>query len=198
MARKIKGAILFGMIITSIIGLFMGLIEFKGFFSAPPSIAPTLFKLDIPGALNLGIVTVIGIFLMMDMFDTVGTLVGVTQAAGIMKDNKIPRVQRALLADAIGTVSGALLGTSTVTSYIESTAGVREGGRTGLTTVTVGVLMLAALFFSPLVAMIGGGYAIKDTAGNLLLHPLPDHSAGPYNCRFPYGKIAHTAVTGTI
>lgn len=174
MVRNIKGALLIGMLVTTVIGIIMGVIEFKGIVAAPPSISPTFLKLDILGALKLGVFTVLAIFLIMDMLDTVGTLIGVGQATGLMKDGKLPRAQHALFADAIGTMSGALLGTSTVTSYIESTAGVREGGRTGLTAVVVGVLMLLATFFSPLVGMIGGGYPVFDSDGNLLrtLYPV--------------------------
>jgi len=174
MIKKVKGALLLGMLITAIIGLFMGIVQYNGIISAPPSIAPTFFKLDILGAFKISFVTVILIFLLMDMFDTIGTLIGVGQATGIMKNGKIPRVQSALFADAVGTVFGSLLGTSTVTSYIESTTGVREGGRTGLTAAVVALLMLLAMFFSPLVSMIGGGYAITDDHGNILytLYPV--------------------------
>jgi adenine/guanine/hypoxanthine permease len=174
MIRRVRGALLLGMLLTAVIGLFMGVVEYKGIISAPPSIAPTFLKLDIPGAFKLGLFTVLVIFLLMDMFDTIGTLIGVGQATGIMKDGKLPRARKALLADAVGTVSGALLGTSTVTSYIESTTGVREGGRTGLTAVVVAAFMLLAMFFSPLVSMIGGGYPVTDADGNLLymLYPV--------------------------
>ena len=174
MVRKVKGALLLGMIITAVIGLFMGVVNYQGVVSAPPPISPTFLKLDIPGALRLGFFTVLAIFLLMDMLDTIGTLIGVGEASGIMKNGKLPRAQQALFADAIGTVSGALLGTSTVTSYIESTTGVREGGKTGLTAVVVGLLMLLATFFSPLVAMVGGGYPLTDAEGNLMymLYPV--------------------------
>ncbi|MCK4828397.1 NCS2 family permease, partial [bacterium] len=121
MVRNVKGAMLVGMIITAVIGLGMGIIKYEGIISAPPSIEPTFLKLDILGAFQLGFVTVLVIFLLMDMFDTIGTFIGVGQATGLMKDGKMPRAGNALMADAIGTISGALLGTSTVTSYIEST-----------------------------------------------------------------------------
>ncbi len=172
--RRIRGGLLLGMLATAALGIPLGVVSFKGVVAAPPSMSPTLLRLDIPGAFELGIVSVVLIFLIMDMFDTIGTIVGVSQAAGIMKDGKLPRAQRALFADAIGTVTGALCGTSTVTSYIESTTGVREGGRTGLTTLTTGALMLLAMFFSPLVAMIGGGYQVTGPDGKLLsvLYPV--------------------------
>jgi len=122
-----------------------------------------LFKLDILGALKLGLLHVIFVFLFLDLFDTIGTLVGVAQQAGFMKDGTLPRARSALLSDACGTVVGAGLGTSTVTSYIESAAGVADGARTGLASLVTALLFIAALFFSPVVQMIGGAY------GNL--HP---------------------------
>ena len=175
MVRRIRGAMLLGILATAVIGLLAGVIHYQGIFSAPPSIMPTFLKLDIAGAFSLSMVTVIIIFLFMDMFDTIGTFIGVGQATGLMKeDGSMPRIQQALMADSIGTVAGSLFGTSTVTSYIESTTGVREGGRTGLTAVTVAALFLAAVFFSPVVAMIGSGYAVNDPDGALLytLYPV--------------------------
>jgi len=117
-----------------------------------------LLKLDIPGALKLGLLHVIFIFFFLDLFDTIGTLIGVSQQAGFLRDGVLPRARGALLADAFGTVIGTGLGTSTVTSYIESSAGVAEGGRTGLANLVTGLLFIVALFFSPVVEMIGGGY----------------------------------------
>ncbi len=129
---KVKGAILWGIIATALAGMPLGLVTYQGLVSTPPSLLPTLFKLDILGAIDLGLFSVIFIFFFLDLFDTVGTLIGVSQEAGFMVGGKLPRAKGALLADAIGTVEGALLGTTTVTSYIESTSGVAEGGRTGL------------------------------------------------------------------
>jgi AGZA family xanthine/uracil permease-like MFS transporter len=123
---------------------------------APPSLAPTLLQMDVRGALTLAMAPIVAIFLFMVFFDTVGTLVGVAQQAGLMRDDRLPRARQAFVSDAVGTVAGAALGTSTVTSYIESATGVEQGGRTGLTAVTVAVLFLLALFFSPIVAMFGG------------------------------------------
>jgi AGZA family xanthine/uracil permease-like MFS transporter len=122
----------------------------------PPSLEPTLLQMDVRGALSLAMAPIVAIFLFMVFFDTVGTLVGVAQQAGFMRDNKLPRARQAFVSDAVGTVTGACLGTSTVTSYIESATGVEQGGRTGLTAVTVAVLFLVALFFSPVVEMLGG------------------------------------------
>ncbi len=123
--------------------------------SRPPSMLPTFFKMDLIGALSLSMVPFILIFLFMDVFDTLGTLIGVSEQAGLIKDDKLPRIKQALVSDAAGTVAGAAFGTSTVTSFIESAAGVEQGGRTGLTAMVVAVLFLLALFFSPIIAMVG-------------------------------------------
>ncbi len=128
---------------------------FGYFVDMPPSPLPTLMKMDIKHALSLSMLPFIMIFIFMDIFDTIGTLIGVSEQAGFVKDNRLPRAKRVLLSDAAGTVAGACMGTSTVTSFIESAAGVEQGGRTGLTAVTVGALFIAALFFSPLVNLIG-------------------------------------------
>jgi len=125
------------------------------FVAAPPSIQPTLLKMDLRRAASWPMLPFILIFLFMLMFDTVGTLVGVAEQAGLMKDGTLPRARQAFASDALGTVAGAALGTSTVTSFIESAAGVEQGGRTGLTAVTVAALFLVAPFFSPVIAMVG-------------------------------------------
>ncbi len=124
--------------------------------ATPPSLEPTFLKMDVRGALTLAMAPYVTIFLFMVFFDTVGTLVGVAQQAGLMRDDRLPRARQAFLSDATATVAGACLGTSTVTSYIESATGVEQGGRTGLTAVTVAGLFLAALFFSPVIEMLGG------------------------------------------
>jgi AGZA family xanthine/uracil permease-like MFS transporter len=126
-----------------------------GVLSYPPPIDKTFLKLDIRGAMSWPMLPFILIFLFMVLFDTLGTLIGVSERAGFIKDNKLPRAHRALMSDAVGTVAGAALGTSTVVSFVESAAGVERGGRTGLTALTVAALFLAALFFSPLIKMFG-------------------------------------------
>jgi AGZA family xanthine/uracil permease-like MFS transporter len=123
--------------------------------SRPPSMAPTFLKMDLVHALSLSMLPFVLIFLFMDVFDTLGTLIGVSEEAGFIRDDKLPRMKEALVSDAIGTAAGAAMGTSTVTSFIESAAGVEQGGRTGLTAMVVAVLFLVALFFSPIVAMVG-------------------------------------------
>jgi AGZA family xanthine/uracil permease-like MFS transporter len=128
-------------------------------FSLPPSLTPTLLKLDVAGALAPGMAVVIFVFFFLALFDSVGTLVGVGEQAGLMRHGTLPRARQALLADAVGTVAGAALGTSTVTAYIESGSGVAVGARTGLASLVTASLFLLALFVHPLVRMIGGGYA---------------------------------------
>lgn len=160
MIRRVRGAVLIGMVVTALVGVISGAVAApKGIFSAPPSIAPTFLKMDIAGALDIGLFTVIFAFLFVDLFDTAGTLVGVSSQAGLLKDNKLPRAGRALTADSLATMAGAAMGTSTVTSYIESSAGVAAGGRTGLTAVTTAGWFLVALFFLPPggVLRFGGG-----------------------------------------
>ena len=158
-AYKIKGALLWGILASTIIGIPMGVTSLEGFrlFSAPPSLAPIFFKFDFSMVFTLDMLVVLFTFLFVDMFDTVGTLIGVSTKAGIMNaDGTIPRAKQALLADAIGTTVGACLGTSTVTTYVESAAGVEEGGRTGLTALVTGVLFLLALFVSGLFLLVPG------------------------------------------
>jgi adenine/guanine/hypoxanthine permease len=156
MTRKITGAILIGILGTTLLGILRGMATWpKAIFSLPhPS--ETWLQLDIRGALHLGLFEIIFIFLFVDLFDNVGTLVGVCEQGGFVKDGKIPRVGRALLSDAVGTIFGSLTGTSTVTSYIESAAGVAAGARTGLSNMFVAALFLLAMFCAPLAAAIPG------------------------------------------
>ncbi len=154
-ARRVSGAILIGIIVTALIGIPFGLTTFKGIVAAPPSLAPTLFQLDIVGALSLGVVTVVLTFFLVDVLDNTGTLIATMHRAGLMRpDGTIPRLREALIADSGGAMIGAVLGTSTTVSYIESAAGIQTGGRTGLTAVVVGLLFLLTLFFAPLAMSI--------------------------------------------
>jgi AGZA family xanthine/uracil permease-like MFS transporter len=168
MVLKVKGAILWGMGASALVGLVSGLLQYQGLVSKPPSLAPVFLRLDIAGALDPGLATVVFVFLILALFDTAGTLIGVSQQAGFLKDGKLPRARQALLADAMGTTGGALLGTSTVTCYIESAAGVAAGGRSGLANLVTAALFLASLFFFPLVQMVGGGVQ----AGGAPLYPV--------------------------
>jgi len=187
-ARKVRGAIIWGILAATLlaVGLKLGadwlpadwvhsaafstsdlaqrFAVADGVVAKPPSIAPTFWQMDLRAALSWAMAPYILIFLFMDLFDTLGTLVGVSERAGLMKDGELPRARQALMSDAVGTVAGAAMGTSTVTSYIESTAGVEQGGRTGLTAVAVAVLFLVALFFEPIVRMVGGYPAITAPA----------------------------------
>jgi len=169
MARRVKGALLLGILASTGVGLATGLVHYQGLVSRPPSIAPTLLQLDIPGAFTSSMIPVIFVFFFLALFDSVGTLVGVAGQAGLMRGGTLPRARQALLADAIGTVIGALLGTSTVTAYIESSTGVAAGGRTGLANVVTASLFFLSLFLFPLVRMIGGGHPV---GGGLVLYPV--------------------------
>lgn len=154
MARRTHGAILLGILGTAIVGALRGISSWPATFFSMPHPASTLLQLDFRGAIHLGFLEILFAFLFVDLFDNVGTLVGVCEQGGFVKDGKIPRVGRILLADSVGTIFGALTGTSTVTSYIESAAGVAAGARTGLSNLAVAALFLLAMFCSPLAAAI--------------------------------------------
>src|SRR5262245_17818083 len=167
MARRVPGAFLWGILASTIVAVPLGLVQFRGVLGRPPSLAPTFMQLDVLGAFTPGMIAVVFVFFFLALFDSVGTLVGVGAQAGLMRDGTLPRARQALLADAIGTVIGAVLGTSTVTAYIESGAGVAAGGRTGLASLVTAALFLLSLFFYPIVRTIGGGYA----SGSTTLYP---------------------------
>jgi len=169
MTLKVKGAILIGLIVTTLVGLPFELTSYHGVVDLPPDISPVFLQMDLRGLLDVAMIPVVVIFLFMVLFDTIGTLVGVGQQAGLMRAGKLERVGRALLSDAVGTTAGAMLGTSTVSSYIESAAGVSAGARTGLASVVCGILFLLALFFYPLVQMVGGGVEVAE---GVFLHPV--------------------------
>ncbi len=152
---KVRGALLLGIIITTLVGFPMGITHAPSGSWAPPSLAPIIFKFDFSQVFSMDMLIILFTFLFVDMFDTVGTLIGVSTKAGLIdKDGNIPKVKAALFADAVGTTVGACLGTSTVTTYVESASGVAEGGKTGLTAFTTAILFFVALFLSPLFLMI--------------------------------------------
>lgn len=154
-ARRIPGAIIIAILLVTGIGIALGVTPSGGIISMPPSLAPTFMQMDIVGALNIGLISIIFAFLFVDLFDTAGTLVGLAHRGNLLDANgKLPRLRRALLADSSATVVGAALGTSTTTSYIESASGINAGGRTGLTAVVIALLFLISLFLSPLAATI--------------------------------------------
>ncbi|MHA6252431.1 NCS2 family permease [Oceanobacillus sp. CAU 1775] len=156
----IKGALFFGMIITGIIAFFTGQLQFDGFISAPPT--PVFFDLDLAGVFSNGLYTIVIAFLLVTLFDTTGTLIGVAEQGGFMKKGKLPRSKQALLADATATTTGAMFGTSPATAYIESTSGVAAGGRTGLTSLIVAGLFALSIFFSPLISVVANVPAITS------------------------------------
>ena len=156
MTRKVPGAIVMGVLGTTLLGIFRGMAAWPGAVFSLPHPASTWLQLDIRGALHLGLLEIIFVFLFVDLFDNVGTLVAVCEQGGFVKDGRIPRVGRALVADAVGTIFGSLTGTSTVTSYIESAAGVAAGARTGLANIFTAGLFLIAMFCAPLAAAIPG------------------------------------------
>ncbi|MEZ8879703.1 MULTISPECIES: NCS2 family permease [Vibrio] len=154
--RKVFGAVLIGILSVTLVGMMLGLVHYNGFFAAPPSLAPTFLKMDIMGALDVSMISVILAFLFVNMFDTAGTLMGVAERANLTnpETGKIEGLSKALKADSISSVAGACVGCPPVTSYVESAAGVAAGARTGLSAIVVGVLFLAAIFLSPLAGMI--------------------------------------------
>jgi adenine/guanine/hypoxanthine permease len=161
---KVRGAILIGILVITALSMALGVSKFNGVMSMPPSIAPTFLQLDIVGALHRGLLQVILVFVLVEIFDATGTLIGVAKRAGLIEEGKPNRLGRALLADSTAIIAGALLGTSSTTAYVESASGVQAGGRTGLTALVVGVLFLAALLFSPL----AGSVPVYATAPALL------------------------------
>lgn len=156
LAKGVKGALLIGILITTVLGIPLKVTPMpSSIISMPPSLLPILFKFDFSKVFTGEFLVVMFTFLFVDMFDTIGTLVGVASKADMLdKDGKLPRAKQALLADAIGTTFGAIVGTSTVTTYVESAAGVAEGGRTGLTALTVAVLLLLSLLFAPILTIV--------------------------------------------
>ena len=152
--RRIMGGTLIGILVATAIGLPFGLAQFTGIISIPPSIAPTFLQLDFSRTSELTFLIVVFSILFVDVFDNAGTLIGVTHRTGLMKNGKLARMKEALISDSFAAMFGALIGTSTTTSYIESAAGVSAGGRTGLTAAFVGIFFLLALFFAPLAGMV--------------------------------------------
>jgi AGZA family xanthine/uracil permease-like MFS transporter len=151
---KVKGAILIGIIAVTVLSFFFAGNTFRGVFSAPPSLDATFLKLDIQGALGVGVLNVVLVFFLVELFDATGTLMGVASRAGLLVSGKMERLNKALLADSTAIVAGSILGTSSTTAYLESASGVQAGGRTGLTALVVALLFLAALFIAPLAGVV--------------------------------------------
>ncbi|OWY31352.1 NCS2 family permease [Herbaspirillum robiniae] len=151
---KVRGALLIGILLVTVMSFLFGGNHFTGVFSTPPSVAPTFLQLDVKGALSMGLLNVVLVFFLVELFDATGTLMGVATRAGLMKEGKMERLNKALMADSTAIVAGSLLGTSSTTAYIESAAGVQAGGRTGLTAVAIAVLFLLCLFIAPLAGVV--------------------------------------------
>jgi len=170
----VRAAILLGILATTLLAAALGMVHYHGCFAAELHLGPTFAQFDLRGLLHIPpprLASAIFVLFYLALFDTVGTLVGVGQLAGLVREGKLPRADRALFADAVGTTVGAGLGTSTITCYIESAAGVSDGARTGLASMVTGLLLLAAMLFSPLASMIGGGVTLNTGAGPVTRYP---------------------------
>lgn len=190
LAKKVKGALFFGIVITTIVGLPLGVTTLPegGFISMPPSLAPVAFKFDWSNIFTLDMLVIMFTFLFVDIFDTIGTLIGVSSKAGMLDENgQLPKVKQALLADAVGTTVGACLGTSTVTTFVESAAGVAEGGRTGLTSFTTAILFALSLIFSPFFLMIPGAATAPALilVGLFMMSPIKEIDLDDYTEAIP-------------
>lgn len=184
---NVRGALLLGILGTALIGIPMGLTTYGGLTSIPPSIAPIAFQFDFSQLFTIDMLIVIFTFLFIDMFDTISTLVGVSTKAGMIKDGKVPRLRKAFMADALGTTFGALLGSSTVTTYVESASGVAQGGRSGLTAFTTAVCFAVALLFAPIFLAIPGAATcpVLVIVGLFMLSPIKDIDFDDYSESIP-------------
>ncbi len=186
--RNVPGSLLIGIIVTALIGIPMGVTNFTGVFSAPPSVAPIFCQFNFENILTLDMVVIVFTFLFVDMFDTIGTLVGVCTKAGMMrKDGSIPDLDKAFMADAVATVAGACLGSSTTTTYVESASGVAQGGRTGLTAFTTAICFAIALFLAPLFLSIPSAATtpVLVIVGLFMLTPIKDIDFNEYSESIP-------------
>lgn len=184
---KIKGALLLGILLTTLVGIPMGITQFSGVLSTPPSIKPIFMQFEFEQILSSEMFIAVLTLLFVDMFDTIGTLVGVSTKAGMLKDGKIPNIKKAFMADAISTTVGAMLGTSTVTTFVESASGVAEGGRTGLTSFTTAVCFILALFFAPLFLSIPASATapVLVLVGLMMLTPIKNVDLNDYSEAIP-------------
>ena len=180
---KVRGALLIGILVTTLIGIPMGITHFDGVFSLPPSIEPILFQFEFHNIFTKEMLIVVFTFLFVDIFDTIGTLVGVSTKAGMIKNGKIPNIKKAFMADAIATTAGACLGTSTVTTYVESAAGVGEGGRSGMTSFVTAICFALALFFAPLFLSIPSAATapVLILVGLMMITPIKDIDLNDYS-----------------
>lgn len=203
MAKNIKGAILIGIVITTLIGIPMGITKVpESLISFPPSIAPIAFKLDIKGAAQLKYFPIMFAFFVGDFFSTLGTLLGVSAKAGLLdEEGNLPGIEKPFLVDSIGTVVGALSGLTVVTTYIESAAGVEEGGKTGLTAISTGICFLIALLFTPLAIMIPQEATAPALImiGLMMIAGVKDIDFSDFTESFPaFATIVFTAYTSNL
>lgn len=199
--RKVHGALFIGMAATAIVGFALNFLQIDGIVSAPP--APVFFDLDFAGVVTHGLYGVIFAFLLVTIFDTTGTMIGVAEQAGLMKDGKFPRARQALAADAIATTVGATLGSTPSSAYVESSSGVAVGGRTGLTTLVVAILFVISLFFSPLVGAISSLSAVTAPAliivGSYMLFGLANIKWNEFDEAFPtFAVVLMMPLTSSI
>jgi Permeases len=184
---RVKGALLIGILVTTIIGIPLGITHYSGIFSAPPSIEPIFLQFEFHNILTKDMAIIVFTFLFVDMFDTIGTLVGVSTKANMLQNGKIPNAKMAFMADAVGTTVGSALGTSTVTTFVESAAGVGEGGRTGMTSFVTAICFLLALFFAPLFLSIPGAATAPALilVGLMMLTPIKEIDLLDYSEAIP-------------
>ena len=186
--KKIKGDLLIGIILTALIGIPMGITQINGIVSTPPSIAPIFFQFEFTNILTFDMLIVVFTFLFVDIFDTLGTLVGVSTKANMLdKNGNVPNIKKAFMADALGTTFGAMLGTSTVTTYVESAAGVSEGGRTGMTSLITAICFAVALFFAPVFLAIPGAATAPALilVGLFMIAPIKELDFNDYSESIP-------------
>ncbi len=186
--KKIKGALLIGIVLTALIGIPMGITQINGIVSTPPSIAPIFFQFEFTNILSFDMLIVVFTFLFVDIFDTLGTLVGVSTKANMLdKNGNVPNIKKAFMADALGTTFGAMLGTSTVTTYVESAAGVSEGGRTGMTSLITAICFAVALFFAPVFLAIPGAATAPALilVGLFMIAPIKELDFNDYSESIP-------------
>ena len=186
--KKIKGDLLIGIVLTALIGIPMGITQINGIVSTPPSIAPIFFQFEFTNILSFDMLIVVFTFLFVDIFDTLGTLVGVSTKANMLdKNGNVPNIKKAFMADALGTTFGAMLGTSTVTTYVESAAGVSEGGRTGMTSLITAICFAVALFFAPVFLAIPGAATAPALilVGLFMIAPIKELDFNDYSESIP-------------
>ncbi len=186
--RKVPGGLLLGILVTTLVGIPMGITHFSGIVDTPPSIAPIFCKFDFDNIFTLDMLVIVFTFLFIDMFDTIGTLVGVCTKAGMMReDGRIPGLNKAFMADAVATVAGACFGTSTTTTYVESASGVAQGGRSGLTAFTTAVCFTVAMFFAPVFLSVPSAATapVLVIVGLFMLSPIKDIDLDDYSESIP-------------